>query len=606
MDELDLVRLTRPPVTEPSDDVLARLRVAALGEPADGPAGDAEPLDEPAVVELAPAAAPPARSGRWRLVAAGVATAAIIAGGLAVASSRGGDDGIAAPMSDDDVRAGLVGSWSRSLDRSSATGSLLVLWPVLVTFAADGGVVVNGPCGPFVSRAHHVEAGTLVLDDPLTSPEGGCVEPAQNEAIASFVAAMSNRPTIRLDDCRTDRAASCTTLRLGDDPEPFGREVGEGDESATRPTSAVTVATTTIAGAHTPTIEELRGRRFRVTVFRTDMRAVTLQRAPELAFGDRTSLTTECNNGDAALTIVDGRLRTADWVQTAVGCPNENDIVLWLTSDPIITLDGPVMRLTTPTYDAELIELVGPADGVPATTTSVGLAPPSTFTTVPFWPPPGDAIVGRRYEGPGPVGTVRFRLDADGSLHVFYGCNEGSGDASLLGGRLLVPGLAMTAMACADPALMASETQVYRLLLDGPTLSLDGRTLVLTTPSLTLRLEEQPTPALIGTWRTNGFVQPGVTGFTGLLQVLTVSGDDTWRYEGRCTSASGTYRIDGNRVTMLPDPPGIGSPCDAPAEQVDEETRLLALLNTTVTFEIDGDVLRLTGPSGNGALFRRA
>lgn len=720
MDELDLVRLARPPAPEPDDERLARLRADALGAEPDEPAGDASPT-ELDVVEL-PVAAPGGerRSTRWRLAAAGVAAAVLVAGGLALAASRRDDGGIAATADDVTLRRQLaLAPWARTIEgapQPADGGATTVSWGgSLLTFAAEdpGALTLETPCGIFVSRGYRITDGRLVLAEPLTSPEGGCTERTLQDATNELLAVLASTPTVELDGCTQtgdtpDRATLyCGALRLGDG-EPFTRAVPDTGGTPTtiagphtptleelrsrrqfrlrtltkdgqpialdRPpeiafgpgfrartvcnqmngtgviangrlrltetfttqvgcvddvdvlallTGAPTieldgttlrlatdryvatfdelpgVPTSVPAGPHTPTIDELRGRTFRVTVLRKDMRALTLQRPPELRFGDRTSLTTECNGVDAVLSIVDGRLRVADWVQTLVGCPNENDVVLWLTGSPVVTLDGPSLRLTTPTYDAELLEIV---DGAPATTTSIGLAPPSTtFTTVELLPVTVDRLAGHTYEGPGPAGTVRFSVDLGGIARVQYGCNSGSSRVDLENGRLVLEPLDRTEIAC-DP----SEDAVYALFAGRPSIVVGSTIMQLTGEALTLSLrlvDDAPRP-LAGAWQTDGAFTPQLTTYAGLAQTLVLDANGSWSYDGICFDRSGTYTVDGSTITFRLGPVPSSPGCGATPEQVDEERRLLALFDTTVNFAIAGEGLRLAGVDGSGELFR--
>ncbi len=79
----------------------------------------------------------------------------------------------------------------------------------------------------------------------------------------------------------------------------------------------------------------------------------------------------------------------------------------------------------------------------------------------------------------------RYVLDTTRPGRVsFTGCNGGSGSASSKGLRLVVGDIFMTEMACADAdgeALMAFDSWMSTFLSSGPTISVDGNRLTLTT-----------------------------------------------------------------------------------------------------------------------------
>ena len=109
----------------------------------------------------------------------------------------------------------------------------------------------------------------------------------------------------------------------------------------------------------------------------------------------------------------------------------------------------------------------------------------------------------------GPTGAAfdgadgRYVLDASTKGMVsFTGCNGGSGSASVAGERLVVGDLAMTEMACTGKdgeALMAYDTWMGAFLSSGPTISVDGDRLTLTTDASQLVLRDLgpgvPTPS---------------------------------------------------------------------------------------------------------------
>ena len=92
----------------------------------------------------------------------------------------------------------------------------------------------------------------------------------------------------------------------------------------------------------------------------------------------------------------------------------------------------------------------------------------------------------------GPDG--RYVLDTTQQGRVsFTGCNGGSGSASVDGERLVVGDIASTEMACVDAdgaALMAFDTWMTTFLSSGPTISVDGNRLTLTSDASQLVLRD--------------------------------------------------------------------------------------------------------------------
>lgn len=365
---------------------------------------------------------------------------------------------------------------------------------------------------------------------------------------------------------------------------------GPPDDATTLPIATTVAPPSDEAGR--ALLDRLRGRTFEMTVFRQEARAVTLRRMPRITFGEPTTLATVCNGALATASIVDDRLRLAGFETSLVGCDGEEAVTALFLREPRILFDGTTLRLLLTTSDAEFREIVG---GEPSPTTSIGLAPPST--TVPGVD--GAALTGGTFTGPGPAAPVTLRFGTDGSIGAVYGCNGGGGTGRVDAGRLVVDGLDVTEKACA-PDLQAQDEAVVALLLGRPRVDYDGRTLVLTGPDLTLRLDLQEPPALVGTvWRTSGRLVDGSTFFAGLIQPLVLRRDGGWTYVGRCRTVGGTYTVNNDVVTFAQDPAGSGSACDADAE----EQALVELLQGDVRWRLENGVLTLTGADGNGERF---
>ena len=241
MDELDLLRLTRPAVASPAADAVARIKSAALGPPVGAPA----PADDRALeLDLAADESDERRRrpARWRLAAAGVAATVIVTAGLGAVLRPGGGSGAGGPIDNASLRASLDGTWTQPF---SASGNPTTWGGLGVTFqaAAGGAISLDGPCGPFVSRGYQVVDARLVLAEPLTSPEGGCTDPALNQAISGLRAALAARPALAVAGDRLSIDGAGEFARRGGQPTPTNTTTSIGFAPPSSVTSAVAPTT---------------------------------------------------------------------------------------------------------------------------------------------------------------------------------------------------------------------------------------------------------------------------------------------------------------------------------------------------------------------------
>jgi len=92
-----------------------------------------------------------------------------------------------------------------------------------------------------------------------------------------------------------------------------------------------------------------------------------------------------------------------------------------------------------------------------------------------------------------PDSTITLTFEG-GSLAASAGCNRMAGRYTLIGGKLTAPQMASTMMAC-DDALMTQETWFAQFLASGPTYTLAGDTLTLTSGTDTVVLGPAPSGA---------------------------------------------------------------------------------------------------------------
>ena len=358
MDELDLLRLTRPAVEPPAADAVGRIKSAALGSPVGAP----RPADDALELDLATIESDGRRRrpARWRLAAAGVAATVIVTAGLGVVLRPGGGSGAGGPIDDASLRASLEGTWTQPF---STSGNPTTWGGLGITFqaAAGGAISIDGPCGPFVSRSYQVVDARLVLAEPLTSPEGGCTDPAVNRVITDLRAALAARPALAVAGDRLSIDGAGEFAPRGGPPTP-------------------TTRTTTVAGPPDPMLEELRGRTFLLAVLRVQERAVDVERPIIVTFSATAGSGFVCNVGQWGFVVDHGHLvLTAEQITNAA-CEGAPDVVALLHDRPTISVSGERLLLTSPDRTAELTEV---HPGTPTTTTSIGFAPPSITDQTP-------------------------------------------------------------------------------------------------------------------------------------------------------------------------------------------------------------------------------
>ena len=124
----------------------------------------------------------------------------------------------------------------------------------------------------------------------------------------------------------------------------------------------------------------------------------------------------------------------------------------------------------------------------------------------------GRTFVSTAVEGYQLVDGTEIALTFDGSnIGAAGGCNQMGSTWSLEGAVLVVPELAMTAMACEPAALMDQDTWLAAVLTSRPTVALDGDTLTLTAEGTLVTLVDRETadpdrPLEGTTWNLEGVV----------------------------------------------------------------------------------------------------
>jgi heat shock protein HslJ len=208
------------------------------------------------------------------------------------------------------------------------------------------------------------------------------------------------------------------------------------------------------------------------------------------------------------------------------------------------------------------------------------------------------------------VADTRIRLNFEGNnLGASAGCNSMGFTYNLDGDRIVASGGQMTEMGC-DPARHAQDDWLSGLLGAGPTFTLNGHDLVLTsgTTVLTLLDEEAADPdrELTGTsWLLTTIFSPGPDGAAmsipeGVVATLLFNDDGTVDVQPGCNQGGGTYTVEADAITFG-DIALTRMACQNAQGQVEADV-LTVLGAETVQYTIDAGTLTLQTPDG-GLMF---
>ncbi len=198
-------------------------------------------------------------------------------------------------------------------------------------------------------------------------------------------------------------------------------------------------------------------------------------------------------------------------------------------------------------------------------------------------------------------GTVVMLTFEDGRIGASAGCNTMSGAATWDDGTLSVASELATTMIGCPPELQAQDEWLASFLTSGPVLALAGTTLTLGDDSVGLTLEErQDLPLQETAWTLDGLIANDAVSSVpaGVDAVVTIDADGT-----RLTVSAGC-NTGSAPITMAPSTdPSAGSMTVDPAattkklcpdEVMAVEAQVLAVLQGTVDYRIDGTTLTLT------------
>jgi heat shock protein HslJ len=219
----------------------------------------------------------------------------------------------------------------------------------------------------------------------------------------------------------------------------------------------------------------------------------------------------------------------------------------------------------------------------------------------------GRTFVATQVAGHEQVPGTEIRLSfEDGTVGAHAGCNSMSGPATWDDGVLVVPadGLAQTLIGCPDD-LAAQDEWLVGLLTSRPAIALsDDGVLTVGDDSSGLTMQERADAALVG----SDWVLDGLVTADAVSSVPTGARDPGLRLEEaeegmRLAVRTGCNSGSGSVTVLADDDPASGTlevgplattrmACDEAATSV--ETHVLAVLDGTVTYAVEGDSLTLT------------
>ena len=183
------------------------------------------------------------------------------------------------------------------------------------------------------------------------------------------------------------------------------------------------------------------------------------------------------------------------------------------------------------------------------------------------------------------------------------GCNHIGGDARVEDGRLVSGDLAMTAMGC-DGGRSEQDAWLVKFLADKPTIRSSGAELVLANSTTEIRLLDRtvadPDRPLIGTrWVVESVIDRDMASSIsqGAVAFLLMHADGTFTGNTGCNHMGGSAVIAAPTIRFA----GVFTTKMACEEgRMRLEQAVLGVLQDTVNYEIEADVLRLRHASGKG------
>jgi heat shock protein HslJ len=198
-------------------------------------------------------------------------------------------------------------------------------------------------------------------------------------------------------------------------------------------------------------------------------------------------------------------------------------------------------------------------------------------------------------------GSISLRFTA-GRIVADAGCNTLATDGRIDDHRLILGLATMTQIGCPQ-SMELRDRWLSDFLTSRPTWSLSGDELVLSGPTVRIRLLDRriadPDRPLLGTrWVVNHTIShEGVSSVPGVEAFLQLDASGGFRGSTGCAPVAGSAAVHANRITfsIAGDPPPA---CTGPAAMV--ASAVLGVVRGEVTYRIEARRLTLTDASGAG------
>jgi heat shock protein HslJ len=197
--------------------------------------------------------------------------------------------------------------------------------------------------------------------------------------------------------------------------------------------------------------------------------------------------------------------------------------------------------------------------------------------------------------------NISALFTSGGKVSGSAGCNQYTGSYTASGSSITFSTIASTMMMC-DTPVMVQETAYLNALKDAKTYSVKSNQLSLFDASgSTLAVYNAQSQDLQGTnWEVisyNNGKQAVTSVLLGTTLTASFGADGTLSGEGGCNAFNGSYKLNGNQITIGP----LASTkkyCVDPAGVMDQETQYLAALQTAATYQVQGTKLELRTQDG--------
>jgi heat shock protein HslJ len=197
---------------------------------------------------------------------------------------------------------------------------------------------------------------------------------------------------------------------------------------------------------------------------------------------------------------------------------------------------------------------------------------------------------------------ISAEFTADGQVSGSAGCNRYSGSYTASGNKITFASpMASTRMMC-EQAVMDQESAYFRALADAKTYSVSGDQLTLYgADKKALAAYKAQSQDLAGSsWEViayNNGKQAVTSVMAGTALTAEFGNDGTLSGNSGCNTYSGSYKVDGDKITIGPLASTMMA-CGDPAGVMEQETMYLAALQSAATYKIEGNAMELRTADG--------